>query len=122
MAKKLGCDYFTTTLTISPHKNALLINELGRLIAARYQCAYLYSDFKKRGGFQASTRLSRQYGLYRQDFCGCVYSKQEAEQRAYTRARTIPSQPDSGGSVLPKSEADTGTLPLPALEEKQGES
>lgn len=122
LAKKLECDYFTTTLTISPHKNALLINELGRLIAARYQCAYLYSDFKKRGGFQASTRLSRQYGLYRQDFCGCVYSKQEAEQRARARAQAIPPQTDSGGSALPKREADTGTPPLPALEEKEGKS
>ena len=77
-AAELGADYFTTTLTISPHKDAELINVLGMEIGAQYGVAYLCSDFKKREGFKRSIELSREYGLYRQDYCGCRFSKRIA--------------------------------------------
>lgn len=76
-----GYDYFTTTLSISPHKNAVWLNELGAEFAARYGVRWLPSDFKKRDGFKRSVALSAQYGLYRQDYCGCVFSKREAAAR-----------------------------------------
>ena len=78
MASDLGFDYFTTTLSISPMKNAAWLNEIGGRLSAEYGIAYLYSDFKKRNGFKRSTELSAEYGLYRQDYCGCVYSFREA--------------------------------------------
>lgn len=80
MASELGMDYFTTTLSISPLKNAFWLNQLGEELSAQYGVSYLYSDFKKKGGYQRSVQLSAQYGLYRQDFCGCVYSRWEREQ------------------------------------------
>ena len=80
-AKDSGFDYFTTTLSISPHKNAQKLNEIGKELAAEYGVNYLYSDFKKRGGYKRSCELSTEYGLYRQDYCGCVFSKAEAERR-----------------------------------------
>ena len=76
-----GYDYFTTTLSISPYKNAVWLNEIGAQTAAETGGVYLTSDFKKRGGYQRSIALSREYGLYRQDFCGCVYSARDAEKR-----------------------------------------
>lgn len=81
LAKELGADYFTTTLTISPMKNAPLLNEIGEQESARTGIKHLPSDFKKKGGFKRSTELSAEYNLYRQDFCGCVYSQKEAEER-----------------------------------------
>lgn len=78
-AARIGADYFTTTLTISPHKNADLLNALGQEIAAAHGLTYLCSDFKKRNGFKESIALSEQYDLYRQDYCGCAYSKAERE-------------------------------------------
>ena len=80
-AREINADYFTTTLSISPLKNARLLNELGRELAEKYSVPYLYSDFKKRGGYKRSIELSAEYGLYRQDFCGCAFSKAEAEER-----------------------------------------
>ncbi len=74
MAKKSGCDFFTTTLTISPLKSAQKINSIGERLAGEYQVAYLPSDFKKRDGYKRSLELSREYGLYRQNYCGCIYS------------------------------------------------
>ena len=74
-AKENGFDYFTTTLTISPHKNAEAINEIGERIAAEIGMKYLFSDFKKKEGYKRSIQLSNEYNLYRQDYCGCVYSK-----------------------------------------------
>ncbi len=68
-------DYFTTTLSISPHKNAAWINEIGERLAAEYGIAHLPSDFKKRGGYKRSIDLSAEYDLYRQNYCGCIYSK-----------------------------------------------
>lgn len=74
-AEKLGCDYFGTTLTISPLKNAALINRIGEQLSVGKSVHWLYSDFKKRGGYLRSLRLSEQYGLYRQSYCGCEFSK-----------------------------------------------
>lgn len=73
-AKENGFDRFATTLTVSPHKDAALINRIGLAAAEKSGVAYLPSDFKKRGGYQRSIVLSREYDLYRQHFCGCVYS------------------------------------------------
>ena len=72
-------DYFATTLTLSPHKNAEKLNEIGYEVAEKYGVAYLPSDFKKREGYKRSIELSRIYGLYRQDYCGCEYSRRERE-------------------------------------------
>lgn len=81
MAKKQGFDYFTTTLSISPHKNADWLNEIGERLGERYGVSYLYADFKKKNGYKRSIELSTQYHLYRQDFCGCIFSKKEEEKR-----------------------------------------
>lgn len=72
-------DYFTTTLSISPYKNADWINEIGMILEKEYNIKYLFSDFKKKNGYKRSLELSKEYNLYRQDYCGCVYSKQEKE-------------------------------------------
>ena len=77
LAKARGFDYFTTTLSISPMKNAEKLNEIGLRLAEELGVAYLCSDFKKRNGYKRSTELSREYGMYRQDYCGCVYSYHE---------------------------------------------
>ena len=77
MAADNGFDYFTTTLSISPHKDANLLNSLGEEIAKEYGINYLYSDFKKKGGFLRSTEISKEYNMYRQDYCGCVFSYRE---------------------------------------------
>ena len=74
-------DYFTTTLTISPLKNAVKLNGIGEQLAAEYGVSWLPSDFKKKGGYQRSVELSKEYDLYRQDYCGCVYSKEERERQ-----------------------------------------
>ena len=80
-AKLRGFDYFATTLTVSPLKNAKLINEIGFAVAEEVGVPYLPSDFKKRGGYLHSVRLSEEYGLYRQDYCGCAFSKAERERQ-----------------------------------------
>ena len=77
LAKARDFDYFTTTLSISPMKNAEKLNEIGLRLADELGVSYLCSDFKKRNGYKRSTELSREYGMYRQDYCGCVYSYQE---------------------------------------------
>lgn len=76
LAKELGFDYFTTTLSISPHKNAFKLNEIGEMLAKEYDIPYLCADFKKKNGYKRSIELSREYQLYRQDYCGCIYSKE----------------------------------------------
>lgn len=68
-------DYFTTTLSISPHKNAVWINEIGKGLSEKYKVSYLFSDFKKKNGYKRSIELSEQYHLYRQNFCGCEFSR-----------------------------------------------
>ena len=73
-----GFEYFGTVLSISPHKKADKINEIGRSLAGEYGINYLEADFKKKDGFKRSIALSREHGLYRQDYCGCVYSRREA--------------------------------------------
>ncbi len=73
-AKALGYDYFATTLTVSPHKNAQLINQIGLELEREYGVKYLISDFKKREGYKRSIELSRQYDIYRQEYCGCEFS------------------------------------------------
>jgi len=78
-AKELKYDYFTTTLTISPYKNSFKINEIGNYLENKYQIKYLYSDFKKKEGYKKSIELAKKYNLYRQDYCGCLYSKIERE-------------------------------------------
>ena len=74
-AKENNFDYFTTTLTISPHKNSKVLNEIGHELEEKYNMPYLYSDFKKKEGYKRSIVLSRVYNLYRQDYCGCKFSK-----------------------------------------------
>ena len=79
-AAKMGnFDYFTTTLSISPLKNAQKLNEIGIRLAKEYGIAYLMSDFKKKNGYKRSVELSAEHHLYRQDYCGCVFSKREAK-------------------------------------------
>lgn len=78
-AKNNNFDYFTTTLSISPYKNSDWINEIGSMLEDKYNIKYLYADLKKRNGYKRSLELSKDYGLYRQDYCGCIYSKQERE-------------------------------------------
>ena len=70
-----GFDYFTTTLTVSPYKNAKLINQIGFELEEKYNIKYLPSDFKKNNGYKRSIELSKEFDLYRQTFCGCIYSK-----------------------------------------------
>lgn len=80
-AARNGFDLFTTSLSISPMKNAEKINEIGERLAAEYGVKHLPSDFKKRNGYKRSIELSREYDLYRQDYCGCIFSKKEREKR-----------------------------------------
>ncbi len=79
-AKEHGFDIFTTSLSISPHKNAIWINEIGERCKEKYEIDYMYSDFKKKNGYSRSIELSKEYGLYRQDYCGCVFSKRQKEK------------------------------------------
>ena len=79
LAQRMGADYFTTTLSISPLKNAAKLNEIGEELAGVYGVSYLNSDFKKKNGYKRSVELSREYGMYRQDYCGCIFSKRERD-------------------------------------------
>lgn len=79
-AKEHGFDYFTTTLSVSPHKNAQKLNEIGMRLAQEYDQPYLVSDFKKKGGYLKSIELSKEHHLYRQNYCGCEFSKRQSEQ------------------------------------------
>ncbi|MBQ9156658.1 MAG: epoxyqueuosine reductase QueH [Eubacterium sp.] len=78
-AKKADADFFTTTLSISPHKNAQWINEIGKELEGKYGVKHLPSDFKKKGGYLRSIELSREYDLYRQNYCGCIFSIEAAD-------------------------------------------
>ncbi|MBR3680156.1 MAG: epoxyqueuosine reductase QueH [Oscillospiraceae bacterium] len=84
-AVQSGCEWFTTTLSVSPHKNAVFINTCGEQLEQESGVRYLPSDFKKRGGYPRSVALSEEYGLYRQDYCGCPMSLREAEERRRQR-------------------------------------
>ena len=92
MARAGKYDYFTTTLSISPLKNAEKLNEIGGQLAKDYGVDYLYSDFKKRNGYKRSTELSKEYGLYRQDYCGCVFSMRERRAQQEAAARQEPAE------------------------------
>lgn len=81
LAKEKGFDYFTTTLSISPYKNAAWLNEIGLKLEEELGASFLVSDFKKKNGYKRSIELSKEYGLYRQDYCGCIYSKLERESQ-----------------------------------------
>lgn len=74
-ARENGFDFFTTTLSVSPHKNAQMLNEIGLRLSREYQIPYLVSDFKKKGGYAKSIALSKEYDLYRQNYCGCEFSR-----------------------------------------------
>lgn len=79
LAKEKGFDYFTTTLSISPYKNSKVLNKIGEELGNKYDVKYLYADFKKKDGYKRSIELSKIYGLYRQDYCGCKYSKRKED-------------------------------------------
>ena len=81
LAREGNYDYFTTTLSISPLKNAGKINEIGQELAQIYKVEHLPSDFKKKNGYKRSIELSHEYGLYRQNYCGCVFSKRESMEK-----------------------------------------
>ena len=80
LAKKNSFDYFTTTLSVSPYKNSDKLNLIGKSLSDKYGINYLYSDFKKKNGYKRSIELSKKYNLYRQDYCGCIYSKKAREK------------------------------------------
>lgn len=80
IAKEKNFDYFATTLTVSPLKNSKKLNEIGEYLSKKYDIKYLYSDFKKKEGYKHSIEMSKEYGLYRQDYCGCVFSKKQREE------------------------------------------
>ena len=81
LAQKDNYDYFTTTLSISPHKNADLLMQIGEELSENYGVPYLPSDFKKKNGYKRSIELSHEYDLYRQNYCGCAFSKREQEAK-----------------------------------------
>lgn len=89
LAEQKGFDYFTTTLSISPMKNAEKLNSIGDELSQKYGVSYLYSDFKKKGGYLRSTELSKEYGMYRQDYCGCIFSKKEREEQTQSQKKDI---------------------------------
>lgn len=89
IAKQNGFDYMTTTLTLSPHKNSQLLNTIGKELEKIYGIKYLFSDFKKNDGYKKSIELSKKYNLYRQDYCGCVYSKLEREQQKIEKEKNL---------------------------------
>ena len=81
LARDENYEYFTTSLSISPYKNSEWLNEIGEELEKEFGVKYLYADFKKRDGYKKSIELSKKYGIYRQEYCGCVFSKKEAEEK-----------------------------------------
>ena len=81
IAKQNNFDYFTTTLSISPQKDSIVLNSVGKEISEKYDIPYLFSDFKKKGGYKRSIELSAQFHLYRQNFCGCIFSKMQSQKK-----------------------------------------
>lgn len=84
-AKKMNYDFFTTTLSISPYKKSDWLNEIGEKLQEKYKINYLFSDFKKKNGYKESIELSKKYKLYRQDYCGCIFSFKEAQEKRYNK-------------------------------------
>ena len=111
-AKERDMDYFTTTLSISPMKNAEKLNEIGEKLVQEYSVKYLTSDFKKKNGYKRSVEISEEYGMYRQDYCGCVFSMQERERQKqeYRVIRII--EPDFGCEGRPEGEKPTDIVYL----------
>ncbi len=95
LAKELGYDYFATTLSISPHKNSQIINKIGEEVADEVGVDHLPSDFKKKGGFKRSVELSENLGLYRQDYCGCSFSKKERDERFHKMQKELAANDDA---------------------------
>ena len=81
IAKENKFDYFTTTLSISPQKDSIVLNSIGKEVSEKYDIPYLFSDFKKKGGYKRSIELSAQFHLYRQNFCGCIFSKMQSQKK-----------------------------------------
>ncbi len=81
VADELGFEYFCTSLTLSPYKKTDWLNEIGSNLDKEFNCTYLYSDFKKKNGYKRSIELSKEFDLYRQDYCGCIYSKRDYLER-----------------------------------------
>lgn len=88
-AAQRGADYYATTLTLSPLKDAVLLNRIGEEEGKKHQVEYLPTDFKKKGGYLKSIELSKEYGLYRQDFCGCMFSKAERARQKEERGEVF---------------------------------
>jgi len=88
-ARELGFEYFTTTLTISPHKNATVINNIGGEIAKLLGITFIRESFKKNDGFKKSLRYSKELGLYRQNYCGCIYSKRDSELKVESKNANV---------------------------------
>ena len=86
-ASEHGYDLITTTLSISPHKNASMINRIGAEVARKHGVEFYAADFKKRGGFEKSVKMSKEAGLFRQTYCGCIFSKRESEERRKAKKR-----------------------------------
>lgn len=82
IAQQAGYEYFTTTLSISPYKNSNWINQIGKDLEKTYNSTFIYSDFKKNNGYKRSIELSNEYNLYRQNYCGCIYSKIERDKKS----------------------------------------
>lgn len=80
LAKENNFDYFCTTLSVSPFKNSRVLNEIGNMLEKKYDIKYLYSDFKKEDGYKKSIEYSKKYNLYRQNYCGCIYSKENKKE------------------------------------------
>ena len=85
LAKENNYDFFGTTLTVSPYKNSQVLNKIGEHLSDIYSIKYLYSDFKKNNGYKRSIELSKKYNLYRQDYCGCIYSKIERDEKCASK-------------------------------------
>lgn len=92
-ARDLGFDWFTTTLSVSPYKRSAWLNEIGAAQSERVGVPYLFSDFKKKNGYKRSIELSKEYCLYRQDYCGCVYSRLEREEEKRRRGSSENASP-----------------------------
>lgn len=118
-AKERKMDYFTTTLSISPMKNAEKLNEIGDRLAQEYGVKYLTSDFKKKNGYKRSVEISEEYGMYRQDYCGCVFSMQERERQKqeYQVLRII--EPDFGCEGRQEGEKTLDTVYLENTKTKE---
>ena len=92
-AKALGFEFFGSTLSVSPYKNAIWLNDIGKSLENKYSVSFLISDFKKKDGYKKSIELSKQFNLYRQNYCGCIYSEQEMHERLKKAAQ---SENDTG--------------------------